>query len=63
VVSGARALHEISFREVPWPAHGAIAASDPDYLRWIVEKSELEEGIKHVPGNPKPLLLCALSGR
>jgi hypothetical protein len=25
----------------------AIAASDPDYLRWIIEKSELEEGIKH----------------
>jgi hypothetical protein len=24
-----------------------IAASDPDYLQWIVEKSELEEGIKH----------------
>jgi hypothetical protein len=24
-----------------------IAASDPDYLRWIVDKSELEEGIKH----------------
>jgi exodeoxyribonuclease X len=21
-----------------------IAASDPDYLRWIIEKSELEEG-------------------
>jgi hypothetical protein len=25
----------------------AASASDPDYLRWIVEKSELEEGIKH----------------
>lgn len=25
----------------------AIAASDADYLRWIIEKSELEEGIKH----------------
>jgi hypothetical protein len=24
-----------------------IAASDPDYLRWIIEKSELEQGIKH----------------
>ena len=24
-----------------------IAASDPSYLQWIVEKSELEEGIKH----------------
>jgi hypothetical protein len=24
-----------------------IATSDPDYLRWIVDKSELEEGIKH----------------
>jgi hypothetical protein len=24
-----------------------IAASDPDYVRWIIEKSELEEGIKH----------------
>jgi exodeoxyribonuclease X len=24
-----------------------IAASDPDYLRWIIEKSELEEAIKH----------------
>jgi exodeoxyribonuclease X len=24
-----------------------IAASDPEYLQWIVEKSELEEGIKH----------------
>jgi exodeoxyribonuclease X len=27
--------------------YDAVAASDPDYLRWIVEKSELEEGIKH----------------
>ena len=27
--------------------YDAIAASDPDYLQWIVEKSELEEGIKH----------------
>jgi exodeoxyribonuclease X len=27
--------------------YDAIAASDPDYLRWIVEKSELEDGIKH----------------
>jgi DNA polymerase III epsilon subunit-like protein len=24
-----------------------IAASDPDYLRWIIVKSELEESIKH----------------
>ena len=24
-----------------------ITASDPDYLRWIIEKSELEAGIKH----------------
>ena len=24
-----------------------IAASDPDYLRWIIEKSELEAGVKH----------------
>ena len=27
-----------------------IAASDPDYLRWIIEKSELQEGIKHSAG-------------
>ncbi len=27
--------------------YDAIAAADSDYLRWIVEKSELEEGIKH----------------
>src|SRR5262245_42089654 len=27
--------------------YDAVAASDPDYLRWIVERSELEEGIKH----------------
>lgn len=24
-----------------------VPASDPEYLQWIVEKSELEEGIKH----------------
>jgi Exodeoxyribonuclease X-like C-terminal len=24
-----------------------IAATDPSYLQWIVEKSELEDGIKH----------------
>jgi exodeoxyribonuclease X len=24
-----------------------IATTDPDYLRWIIEKSELEDGIKH----------------
>jgi len=27
--------------------YDAIAASDPDYLRWIVDKSELEASIKH----------------
>jgi exodeoxyribonuclease X len=27
--------------------YDAIAASDADYLHWIVEKSELEEGVKH----------------
>jgi exodeoxyribonuclease X len=24
-----------------------IAATDPDYLQWIIEKSELDEGVKH----------------
>ena len=24
-----------------------IAANDPSYLQWIVEKSDLEEGVKH----------------
>ena len=24
-----------------------IAANDPEYLQWFVEKSELKEGIKH----------------
>jgi hypothetical protein len=27
--------------------YDAIAASDPDFLRWIIEKSELEAGTKH----------------
>ena len=28
-------------------AYDEIASTDPSYLQWIVEKSELEEGIKH----------------
>lgn len=24
-----------------------IAANDPDYLRWIIERSDLEDGVKH----------------
>ena len=28
-------------------SYDEIAARDPDYLGWIIEKSELEEGIKH----------------
>ena len=24
----------------------AVAANDPDYLRWIIEKSELDDGVK-----------------
>jgi exodeoxyribonuclease X len=42
------ALHtRFHFGKYRGQRYDAIAASDPDYLRWIVEKSELEEGIKH----------------
>ena len=43
MVRRARALHKVSFREVPRRRYDEIAASDPDYLRWIIEKSELEQ--------------------
>jgi exodeoxyribonuclease X len=42
------ALHtRFHFGKYRGQRYDAIAALDPDYLRWIVEKSELEEGIKH----------------
>jgi hypothetical protein len=37
----------LPLRQVPGRRYDAIAPSDPDDLRWIVENSELEEGIKH----------------
>jgi exodeoxyribonuclease X len=46
--SGEPALHtRIHFGKYRGRRYEEIAASDPDYLRWIVEKSEMEEGIKH----------------
>jgi exodeoxyribonuclease X len=46
--SGEPALHtKFHFGKYRGQRFEAIAASDPDYLRWIVEKSEPEEGIKH----------------
>jgi DNA polymerase III epsilon subunit-like protein len=45
------ALHtRFHFGKYRGQRYDAIAASDPDYLRWIVEKSELDEGIKHSAG-------------
>lgn len=42
------ALHtRFHFGKYRGQRYADIAASDPDYLQWIVEKSELEEGIKH----------------
>jgi hypothetical protein len=42
------ALHtKFHFGKYRGQRYDAISASDPSYLQWIVEKSELEEGIKH----------------
>ena len=42
------ALHtRIHFGKYRGKRYSDIAASDAEYLLWIVEKSELEEGIKH----------------
>ena len=41
-------LHALSFRQVPRQAlRRDRRAATADYLAWIIEKSELEEGIKH----------------
>jgi exodeoxyribonuclease X len=46
--SGEPALHtKFHFGKYRGRRYDEIAASDPDYLRWIIEKSELEAGIKH----------------
>jgi hypothetical protein len=46
--SGEPALHtRFHFGKYRGQRFDTIAASDPDYLRWIVEKSELEEGVNH----------------
>ena len=46
--SGEPALYtKFHFGKYRGQRYDAIAASDPDYLRWIIEKSELEAGIKH----------------
>jgi exodeoxyribonuclease X len=46
--SGEPALYtRFHFGKYRGQRYDAIAASDPDYLRWIIEKSELEEAIKH----------------
>ena len=46
--SGEPALYtKFHFGKYRGRRYDEIAASDPDYLRWIIEKSELEEGIKH----------------
>jgi hypothetical protein len=46
--SGEPALHtKFHFGKYRGRRYDEIAAIDPDYLRWIVEKSELEEGIKY----------------
>jgi hypothetical protein len=43
------ALHtRIHFGKYRGRRYDETAASDPDYLRWIVEKSQLEEGIKYI---------------
>jgi exodeoxyribonuclease X len=42
------ALHtRFHFGKYRGKQYSEVAASDPDYLQWIIEKSELEEGIKH----------------
>ncbi len=42
------ALHtRFHFGKYRGQRYADIAASDPDYLQWIVEKSELEDGIKY----------------
>jgi exodeoxyribonuclease X len=42
------ALHtRIHFGKYRGKRYADIAVSDPEYLQWIVEKSELEEGIKY----------------
>lgn len=46
--SGEPALHtRFHFGKYRGKRYDEIAASDPAYLQWIVEKSELEEGIKN----------------
>lgn len=46
--SGEPALHtRLHFGKYRGRRYADVAASDPDYLQWIIEKSELEEGIKH----------------
>ena len=46
--SGEPALYtKFHFGKYRGSRYDEIAASDPDYLRWIIEKSELETGIKH----------------
>ena len=42
------ALHtRFHFGKYRGKRYADIAVSDPEYLQWIAEKSELEEGIKH----------------
>jgi exodeoxyribonuclease X len=46
--SGEPALHtRFHFGKYRGKRYDEIAASDRGYLQWIVEESELEEGIKH----------------
>jgi exodeoxyribonuclease X len=46
--SGEPALHtRFHFGKYRGRRYEEIAESDPAYLQWIVEKSEMEEGIKH----------------
>ena len=46
--SGEPALHtRFHFGKYRGQRYDAIVSSDADYLRWIIDKSELEEGIKH----------------
>ena len=48
--SGEPALYtKVHFGKYRGRRFDEIAASDPDYLRWIIEKSELETGISTVP--------------
>jgi exodeoxyribonuclease X len=59
--SGEPALHtRVHFGKYRGKRYEEIAASDPAYLQWIIEKSELEDGIKHSarhwltqPGRPE----------